>query len=99
MGRLDGTWVLFDLDGTLTRSEEGIWNCVRYTAEKMGFPVPDAATLRQFIGPPLIWSFRELMGMDEETARKAQGIYRERYTARCFEEKLGEVYGRLGLSL
>ena len=81
MGRLDGTWVLFDLDGTLTRSEEGIWNCVRYTAEKMGFPVPDAATLRQFIGPPLIWSFRELMGMDEETARKAQGIYRERYTA------------------
>ena len=46
-------WVLFDLDGTLTRSEEGIWNGVRYTAEKMGRPVPDAETLRRFIGPPL----------------------------------------------
>ena len=49
--------VIFDLDGTLTRSEEGIWNCVRYAAEKLGFPVPDAATLRKFIGPPLGWSF------------------------------------------
>ena len=56
-------WVFFDLDGTLTRSEEGIWNCVKYTAERMGFPVPDAATLRKFIGPPLMWSFRELAGM------------------------------------
>ena len=39
--------VIFDLDGTLTRSEEGIWNCVRYAAEKLGFPVPDAATLEK----------------------------------------------------
>ena len=39
MGKLDGTWVLFDLDGTLTRSEEGIWNCVKYAADRMGFPV------------------------------------------------------------
>ena len=42
--------VIFDLDGTLTRSEEGIWNCVRYAAEKLGFPVPDAATLRPAAG-------------------------------------------------
>ena len=39
--------VLFDLDGTLTRSEEGIWNCVRYAAEKLGFPVPLNDWLRQ----------------------------------------------------
>lgn len=74
-------WVLFDLDGTLTRSEEGIWNGVRYTAEKMGRPVPDAETLRRFIGPPLEWSFREYMGMTPEEARQAQTIYRERYQA------------------
>ncbi len=89
MGRLDGTWVLFDLDGTLTRSEEGIWNCVKYTADRMGLPVPDAETLRKFIGPPLIWSFQELMGMDEETAWKAQKIYRERYnTLGRFENRV-----------
>ena len=51
--------VIFDLDGTLTQSEEGIWNCVRYAAEKMGFPEPDAPTLRRFIGPPLLFSFQE----------------------------------------
>lgn len=73
-------WVFFDLDGTLTRSEEGIWNSVRYVAERMNFPVPDEETLRQFIGPPLIHSFRKLMGMTEEQALQAQSVYRERYT-------------------
>jgi len=71
--------VIFDLDGTLTRSEEGIWNCVKYAAEKLGFPEPDAPTLRKFIGPPLGYSFREYMGMDDVTADKAVETYRERY--------------------
>ncbi len=70
---------IFDLDGTLTRSEEGIWNSVKYAAEKLGFPEPDAATLRKFIGPPLGYSFREYMGMDDATADKAVETYRERY--------------------
>ena len=74
------TWVLFDLDGTLTQSEEGIWNCVRYAAEKTGFPEPDAATLRKFIGPPLEYSFRTYMDMTEEQAAEARRFYRERYT-------------------
>ncbi len=72
-------WVLFDLDGTLTRSEEGIWNSVRYTAEKLGLPAPDAETLRRFIGPPLSWSFQEYMGMTPAEAEEAQRVYRERY--------------------
>ena len=71
--------VIFDLDGTLTRSEEGIWNCVKYAAEKLGFPEPDAPTLRKFIGPPLGYSFREYLGMDDATADKAVETYRERY--------------------
>ena len=75
------TWVFFDLDGTLTRSEEGIWNCAKYAAEKMGFPVPGEETLKKWIGPPLIWSFRNLMGMTEEQAWQAQKYYRERYTS------------------
>ena len=71
--------VIFDLDGTLTRSEEGIWNCVKYAAQKLGFPEPDAPTLRKFIGPPLGYSFREYMGMDEAMADRAVEAYRERY--------------------
>ena len=73
-------WVLFDLDGTLTQSEEGIWNCAKYAAEKMGFPQPDAATLRKFIGPPLEYSFSTYMGMTKEETVEAIRFYRERYT-------------------
>ncbi len=70
---------IFDLDGTLTRSEEGIWNCVKYAAQKLGYPVPDAPTLRKFIGPPLGYSFQKYMGMDEAMANTAIVTYRERY--------------------
>lgn len=77
---LKDTWILFDLDGTLTQSEEGIWNCAKHAAKEMGFPEPDAETLRKFIGPPLLYSFRTWMGMTEEQAEEAQRIYRARYT-------------------
>ena len=73
-------WVFFDLDGTLTQSEEGIWNCAKYAAEKMGFPLPSEEILKKWIGPPLIWSFQNLMGMTEAQACQAQEYYRERYT-------------------
>ena len=65
-------WVLFDLDGTLTQSEEGIWNCARHALRTMGRPEPDEATLRKFIGPPLMWSFQNLAGMAEEDALKRE---------------------------
>lgn len=71
--------VIFDLDGTLTQSEEGIFNCVRYAAKKLGFPCPEEEVLHQFIGPPLTYSFQTLMGMDEATADRAVTVYRERY--------------------
>ena len=77
---LKGTWILFDLDGTLTQSEEGIWNCAKHAAKEMGFPEPDTATLRKFIGPPLLHSFRTYLGMTDEQAEEAQRIYRGRYT-------------------
>ena len=65
--------ILFDLDGTLTQSEEGIWNCVRYAAQSLGFAEPDTATLRKFVGPPLSYSFREYLHMPDEIA-DANGI-------------------------
>ena len=71
--------VIFDLDGTLTQSEEGIWNCVRYAARKLGYPEPDVETLRKFIGPPLLFSFQEYMGMTEAEAEQGVVAYRERY--------------------
>ena len=49
--------VLFDLDGTLTDSREGIVNSVKYAIEKLGGTMPDQQTLLKFICPPLQESF------------------------------------------
>ena len=71
--------ILFDLDGTLTDSKEGILNCLRYAFEKLGMPIPDEATLIKFIGPPLQDTFMELGGLTKEQATVGFEAFRERY--------------------
>lgn len=70
--------ILFDLDGTLTDSGEGIINCVKMTFERFGLPVPCPAELRTFVGPPLGDSFIR-HGIPAERADEAIGIFRSRY--------------------
>lgn len=72
--------VLFDLDGTLTDSGEGITKSVQYALEKMGKPEPDLEKLRCFVGPPLKEQFMEYAGLNEEQGTLAVKYYRERYT-------------------
>ena len=45
--------VLFDLDGTLCESGEGILNSAKYAIREMGFPVPPPEVMRKYIGPPM----------------------------------------------
>ena len=71
--------VLFDLDGTLTDSREGIVNSVKYAIEKLGGTMPDQQTLLKFIGPPLQESFMAYCGYDTETAAQGVEVFRERY--------------------
>ena len=79
MALCSGRAVIFDLDGTLTQSEEGIFNCVRHAARAVGAPVPDDTALREYIGPPLSYSFRAYMGLDDATADRAVDALRERF--------------------
>ncbi|MBR4671144.1 MAG: HAD hydrolase-like protein [Butyrivibrio sp.] len=79
--------ILFDLDGTLTDSSEGIIKCVLHTYEKMGATPPAAELLPTFIGPPLSDSFVRC-GIKEEDVRDAIDIYRQRYnTVGKYENK------------
>ena len=71
--------IVFDLDGTLTDSREGIENSIRYALTRMNRPCPDEKTLSLFLGPPLAESFIRYCGMNEDDARAATGFYRERY--------------------
>ncbi len=71
--------ILFDLDGTLTDSKEGIINCVNYALCACGLPERPEEELLCFIGPPLIDSFMEFCGMDRRQASFAVEKYRERF--------------------
>ncbi len=76
--------LLFDLDGTLTDSRPGITASIRHALAENGLPVPDAsADLTWCIGPPLLETFRHLVGPDasEELYEKTLVSYRERYAA------------------
>lgn len=53
--------ILFDLDGTLIDSSEGIIKCVLYTLDFYGIKEPDTAKLYRFIGPPLSESLKDIM--------------------------------------
>ena len=71
--------ILFDVDGTLTDSGEGITKSVQYTLEKYGIIEPDLNNLRKFIGPPLIDSFMKYYGFSKEESVRARNIFNERY--------------------
>lgn len=70
--------ILFDLDGTLTDSGEGIMKCAKLALEHYGIPVPDINALRVFVGPPLVDSFVRF-GVPAQEANNAVEIYRSRY--------------------
>lgn len=72
-------YLLFDLDGTLTDSAEGIIKCVQYAAEKMGAEQKSEEELKVFIGPPLSESFPKVYGFSEEETGQAIAYYRERF--------------------
>ena len=72
---------LFDLDGTLTNSEEGILKAFHYTFKKMGMPDMKDEDLIEFIGPPLDETFRRRFNLYNEENEKAMEYFREYYRA------------------
>lgn len=72
---MEGKIILFDLDGTLTDSGEGITNCARLALEHFGITAGD---LRHFVGPPLRESFLKA-GVPEDGIEEAITVYRSRY--------------------
>lgn len=83
---MDKKYILLDLDGTITNSEEGILNCVNFALESLNYPKLPHETLMKFIGPPLIDAFMEYAGMSKEDAEKALKKYRERYPVKGIYE-------------
>lgn len=71
--------LLFDLDGTLVNSKEGIVKSVYYALHALDIEESEPEKLERFIGPPLEESFREFYQLNDTGVRKAVELYRERY--------------------
>ena len=85
--------LFFDLDGTLIDSADAITRCVAYAFERIDEPLPDAAELRRWLGPPLRDSFRTVLH-DEARVERAIAFYRERFDAvGCTEHRLYDGVG------
>ena len=67
-------YLLFDLDGTITDSADGITNSVSYALGNLGIS-EEKSNLYRFVGPPLVDSFKEFYGFDE---KKAEAEYTKR---------------------
>lgn len=76
---MEKKYILFDLDGTLTDSKEGITKSVQYALKSVGVEEPDIDRLQCYIGPPLDVSLKKFHGIEGEEAKKAIEKYRERY--------------------
>lgn len=84
------THLLFDLDGTIINSFQGITNCVCYALACLGIIVENKNDLLPFIGPPLNYSFKEYYHLNNEQMTLAVAKYRERYAEKGIYEN--ELY-------
>lgn len=82
-------YILFDFDGTLVDSSEGIFKSLTYAFENMGHGTPTEELLRKFVGPPLHYSFTKFAGFTSEHAYEMTEKYRERY------KKIGYLENRV----
>ena len=71
---------IFDLDGTLLDTAQGIHDAVRYTIEHFSLPSLSEAELDTFIGPPVQHSFSRFYGLKGEELQEITNFFRNRYS-------------------
>lgn len=72
-------YILFDLDGTLSASAEGIRYSLEKTCEAVGVEGVDFSDYTKYIGPPLVSTFKNICKFPDEIFDKAYDIYMRHY--------------------
>ena len=76
----DFDYVIFDFDGTVADTGEGILRSLQYSFVAMGDEAPDLSDLTKFIGPPVYYSYTTFYGISEDRVDLYIKKYRERYS-------------------
>lgn len=93
-------YIIFDFDGTVVDTGEGILKSLQYSFKAMGQAVPDMSDLKKFIGPPVHYSYTHFYGVSEDEVGLYIKKYRERYTEKgVYECYLYEGMKELFISL
>ena len=93
-------FVIFDFDGTVADTGEGILKSLQYSFYAMGSDVPDMSDLKRFIGPPVYYSYTHFYGVGENEVEAYIRKYRERYKEKgIYECKLYDGMRELILEL
>lgn len=79
-------YYLFDFDGTLCDTTEGIFNSIIYSLDCYGIKETDLKKLEFFVGPPLFESYKTVYGVNDEDAKYLIEKYRERYKTKAAQE-------------
>lgn len=71
--------IIFDLDGTLMDTAEGVLSSLRHTISTMGYKPLTEEVMRTFIGPPVRRALISTYHIGEEEADRATEVFRSRY--------------------
>ena len=80
--------ILFDLDGTIVRSDLGITKGVQKSLEHFGI-YEELDDLKKFVGPPMVESYTNFYGFSLEQYKEALAVFHDYYrTVGIFECEL-----------
>lgn len=93
-------YVLFDFDGTLSQSAEGVRLSLKKTIEAMDKPVPDLSDYSTYLGPPLVNTLKNMCGFNEQECIKGMELYKGFYAREGIKNNrlydgMGQVLQRL----
>ena len=77
MGKYD--LAVFDVDGTLLDTTEGVLSSVKYTITQFGLPMPEESILKTFIGPPIQDSFARVFDLKGPILQEIATVFRNQY--------------------